>query len=111
MFQFLSPKKKKIKASKLFEYLTVNNIFRLNEDGEIIHNGKIIDNSNIVELITHAVQNDKTHPIGMDFFYKTLMKNNIPMKFISNKIGQKIMKKTFFNKNSSWRPPGRLNKV
>ena len=108
MFHFLIPEKR-LKALKLFKYLIKNKIFSLNNDGEIIHNGKTIPDSNIVELITHAVKNDSSKPVGMKFFYTTLKKKNIPEKYISNKKGREIMNKSLFHETSSWRPPGRLN--
>ena len=109
MFHFLTPRKKK-EASKLFQLLTKHKIFSLTDDGEIIIKGKIVHQSNILELITHAVQNISSNPVGMKYFYKTLIKNNIPMRYISNKIGRKIMNKSLLEDTSSWRPPGHLNK-
>lgn len=109
MFQFLILKKR-VKAVKLFKYLFYNKIFELNEDGEIIKKGKTIHGSNIVELITHAVQNVSSIPVGMKYFYTMLKKKNIPEKYIVNKKGRKIMNKSFTDESSSWRPPGRLNK-
>ena len=109
MFHFLIPEKR-VKALKLFKYLLNNKIFELNEDGEIIQKGKTIHGSNIVELITHAVQNVSSIPVGIKYFYTTLKKKNIPEKYISNKKGRKIMNKSFTDESSSWRPPGRLNK-
>ena len=85
------------------------NIFSLNHNGEIVHNGKTIHYSNILELITHAVQNDSSSPKGMKYFYKTLKKNNIPERLILNKIGRKIMNVSLIDETSSWRPPGCLH--
>ena len=109
MFHFLIPEKR-VKALKLLKYLLKNKIFALNEDGEIIQKGKTIHGSNIVELMTYAVQNVSSIPVGMKYFYTTLKKKNIPEKYISNKKGRKIMNKSFTDESSSWRPPGRLNK-
>ena len=39
----------------------------------------MIPNSNVIELITHAIQNDKSNLIGMKTFYKILAKANIPI--------------------------------
>ena len=82
----------------------------MNNNGEIIKKGKTLHNSNIVELITHAVNGISSSPIGIDYFYKTLKKKNIPEIYISNKIERKIMDKSLHNETSRWRPPGRLNK-
>ena len=110
MFHFLIPERR-VKALILFKYLLKYKIFELNEDGEIIQKGKTIHGSNIVELITHAVQNVSSIPVVMKYFYTTLIKKkNIPEKYISNKKGRKIMNKSFTDESSSWRPPGRLNK-
>ena len=109
MFHFLTPEKRK-KATKLFEYLIRYKFFTLNSHGEIIQNGKNIHDSNILELIAHAVQNDSSTPIGIKYFYKTLKKKNIPEKYISNKMGRKIMNKSLYYETLKWRLPGRLNK-
>ena len=109
MFHFLTPEKRK-KASKLFQYLMKTKIFSLNKDGEIIQNGKTLYESNIVELISHAVENGSSNPIGMKYFYQMLRKNNVPERYISNKIERKIMNKSFLHQTSGWRPPGHLNR-
>ena len=105
MFHSLTPRKKK-EVSKLFQLLTKLKLFSLSDDGELIIKGKIVHQSNILELITHALQNNSYTPVGMKYFYETLMKNNIPMRYISNKIGRKIMDKSLLENTSSWRPPG-----
>ena len=109
MFNFLTQEKRK-KALKLFQYLTKHKIFAVNCDGEIIQNGKTLHESDIVELITHAVENVSYTPIGMKYFYRTLKKNNIPQRYISNKMGRKIMNKSLLKETSTWRPPGHLNR-
>ena len=82
----------------------------MEKSGELMYKGKVIPKSNVIELITHAIQNDKSKPNGMKSFYKILAKANIPTKLIMNKEGRHIMKKTLDQKNHIWRPPGRLNK-
>ena len=109
MFHFLAQEKRK-KASDLFEFLMKFKIFSLNRNGEIIHNGKTMHDSNILELITHAVQNDSSSPKGMKYFYKTLKNKNVPEKFIVNKIGRKIMNVSLLDDTLAWRPPGHLDK-
>ena len=109
MFHFLAQEPRK-KASKLFQFLMKYNIFSLNHNGEIVQNGKTIHDSNILELITHAVQNDSSSPKGMKYFYRTLKKKNFPEKFIVNKIGRKIMNVSLIDDTLPWRPPGHLHK-
>ena len=105
MFLYLSPKKRS-KGSLLLHYLENSEDMKWNKDGELIYKGKVIPNSNIMELITHAVQNDKSQPIGMKNFYKYLSKINIPSKLISSKQGRHIMKKISTSQDNMWRPPG-----
>ena len=93
------------------EYLTRNKIFILNKDGELIIKGQTLQGSNVIELITHAVQNTPHKPVGINHFYQTLKKNKIPERLILNKIGRKIMNKPLFDQTSKWRPPGHLNEV
>ena len=88
MLHLLTQEKRK-KALKLFQYLTKHKIFAVNCDGEIIQNGKTLHESDIVELITHAVENVSYTPIGMKYFYRTLKKNNIPQRYISKKWKEK----------------------
>ena len=110
MFHFLN-REKRNQAVRLFHYLLKHNIFSLNSDGEIIRNGETLHDSNLIELISHAVQNDSFRPIGMKYFYKMLKKKNIPERYVSNKYGRKIMNKSLSDETSKWRPPGRLNKM
>ena len=109
MFHFLTQEKKK-KAHKLFHYVMKHKIFQLNQDGEIMQKEKTLHESNIVELITHAVENISSTPVGMKYFYRTLKRNKVPEKYISNKIGRKTMNKSLLDKTSAWRSPGHLNK-
>lgn len=108
MFHFL-PLKKRSKANALFDYLGKNEIISWNDNGELVQNDIALPETNIIQLIKHAVQNDTSKPSGMKFFYQTLSKKNIPIDLISNKFGRKIMKKSLYHKTSSWRPPGRLS--
>ena len=74
--------------------------------------GKTLHDTNIVELITHAVQNvSSSSPAEMKYFYQMLKKKNIPENYIYNKIGRKIMNKSFPDETLSWKPPGHLNKI
>ena len=71
MFHFLTPEKR-MKAIKLFKYVIKNKMFSLNDDGELIQNGNTLHDSNIVELITHAVQKVSSSPTGMNFFLQNI---------------------------------------
>ena len=49
-------------------------MFSLNKEWEIIQHGKTLYESNIVELICHAIDNVSSKPIGIKYFYQTLKK-------------------------------------
>ena len=97
MFLYLSPKKRS-KGSLLLHYLEKSENIKWKKSGELMYKGKVIPKSNVIELITHAIQNDKSKPNGMKTFYKILAKANIPTKLIMNKEGRHIMKKTLHQK-------------
>ena len=109
MFPFLSLKNRH-KASNLFHYLDRKKIIKWNNNGEIVYKGHVIKNSNIIQLIKHAIQNESSKPAGMNFFYKRLVMSNIPHKLISNKLGLNIMNKSLQQDKYVWRPPGYVNK-
>ena len=91
MFLYLSPKKRS-KGSLLLHYLENSENIQWKKNGEV-YKQKVIPNSNIITLITHAIQKNKSKPVGMKSFYKILAKANIPSKLISNREGRHIMKK------------------
>ena len=101
MFHFLNQEKRN-KATKLFQYLMKHKIFLFNNNGEIVQNEITLHDSNIIELITHAVQNVSSTPIAMKYFYKKLKDNNIPQRYVSNKKGRKIMNKSLPDETSEW---------
>ena len=102
--------KKRSKGSLLLHYLENSENIQWKNNGEVVYKQKVIPNSNIITLITHAIQNNKSKPVGMKSFYKILAKAYIPCKLISNRDSQHIMKKTLDERSNTWRPPGRLNK-
>ena len=109
MFLYLSLKKRS-KGSLLLHYLENSENIQWKKNGEVVYKQKVIPNSNIITLITHAIQNNKSKPVGMKSFYKILAKANIRSKLILNRDGQYIMKKPLDERSNTWRPPGRLNK-
>ena len=78
MFHFLNRGEEE-PSTRLFHYLLKHKIFSLNSDGEIIRNGETLHDSNLIQLISHAVQNDSFKPIGMKYFY-TMLKKKIFLK-------------------------------
>ena len=109
IFPYMSLKKRN-KSLSLLYYLKKNKDIKWNKKGEILYKGKILPETNIIHLIKHAMQNDKSRPHGVKAFYRILAKANIPKKLISNKEGRHLMEKVLHEKNIEWRPPGRLNK-
>ena len=109
IFPYMSLKKRN-KSLSLLYYLRKNKDIKWNKKGEILYKGKILPETNIIHLIKHAMQNDKSRPHGVKAFYRILAKANIPKKLISNKEGKHLMEKVLHEKKIEWRPPGRLNK-
>ena len=96
------------KGLELLKLLRKNDNIKLNKKGEICYKGKLLKRSNVYELINHAIHTHKNLPMHMRSFYKILAKSVIPNKFIRNKEGRNIMNKEIHEKDSRWRPPGRL---
>ena len=65
----------------------------MEKNGKVVYKQKVIPNSNIITLITHAIQNNKSKPVGMKSFNKILAKANIPSKLISKR------RLTYYEKN------------
>lgn len=83
---------KKALAGALMTLLSVNPIW--SSSGELIVNGMEMDGTSIAKLIEHAVstdshQGDKLE--GVREFYDVLKSRNIPLLFIRNPIGKKMM--------------------
>ncbi|GFQ68384.1 uncharacterized protein TNCT_147541 [Trichonephila clavata] len=66
---------------------------------ELIVDGKIIRNTNVVHLITHLVRNRKVKPFGFESFAKFLKRKNLPSNFVKNKY---LKAKTLYEKPLSW---------
>ena len=96
------------KGLELLKLLRKNDNIKLNKKGEICYKGNLLKRSNVYELINHAIHTHKNPPMHMRSFYKILAKSVIPNKFIRNKEGRNIMNKEIHEKDSRWRPPGRL---
>ena len=65
IFLHLSPKKR-YRGSSLLQHLEKIDTFKWNKNREIIYKERTITNSNIMKLITHAIQHSsKKEPIGM----------------------------------------------
>lgn len=78
-----------------------------NKKGELIVKGKIIKGSNINELIMHSnSKSNYTTPKGYKIFYQVLGRNNVPQRLINSREGKRIMSQY----NTTWRPPGILDK-
>ena len=80
-----------------------------NSKGEFYYKSKKVLNSNIGELIKHAINNSKSQPIGMTKFYKMLAVLGVPQYLILNKKGKAIIDAHIKEKKYTWRPPGNLN--
>ena len=107
---------KKIKKDKK-EYANLLILFindnkenmKWNSKGEIYYKSKKVLNSNIGELIKHAINNSKSQPTGMTKFYKILAILGVPQYLILNRKGKAIIEDYLKENKYTWRPPGNLN--
>ncbi|GFS59624.1 uncharacterized protein TNCV_2581311 [Trichonephila clavipes] len=68
-------------------------------DKELIVDGKIIRNTNVVHLITHLVRDRKIKPFGFESFDEFLKRKKFPSNFVKNKY---LKTKTLYAKPLSW---------
>lgn len=102
----LFPLNYKNKIKKLIYYINKFDIISWNKNMEMVYKGKVIQNSNIVKLLYHAVKETKKNSQGMKIFYKALAEIKVPLKMIENKYGQELLTQ----KELKWKPPGIRNK-
>ena len=103
------PKKYCSKAFTLFRYILKNYNISWDNKGTFKYKNKIIPNSNILHLVTHALlKNIEDKPPGMKIFYEALSDVNIPEYLIANKMGKLIIAGR--GDELTWRPPGKLDK-
>ena len=100
------PSDLKIKAKSLLLFFKDIKIIDWNSNGEIYVNSKIINKSNIIKFIKHALTNNKEKPIGYKKIYDAIKNFKIP-SFLNENNFKKYTKKTETNE---WRPPGLLYK-
>ena len=86
------PKKYRSKAFSLFRYILKNYNISWDNKGTFKYKNKIVPNSNILHLVTHALlKNIEDKPPGMKLFYEALSDVNIPEYLITNKMGKLII--------------------
>ena len=86
------PKKYRSKAFSLFRYILKNYNISWDNKGTFKYKNKIVPNSNILHLVTHALlKNIEDKPPGMKLFYEALSDVNIPEYLIANKMGKLII--------------------
>ena len=86
------PKKYRSKAFSLFRYILKNYNISWDNKGTFKYKNKIVPNSNILHLVTHALlKNIKDKPPGMKLFYEAFSDVNIPEYLIANKMGKLII--------------------
>ena len=86
------PKMYRSKGQALLNFIEKGNVLSWNEKGELVHNGSVIPNSNIADLVKDAMREYKNfNPIGKDEFYKGLAQSNIPLLLIDNRSNRDLM--------------------
>ena len=107
------PAKYKNRVSAILHYLKRSPDLKWTRNGTLYFKGKKIENSNIAELTYSAIvektNNQELLP-GYKLFYENIISAGVPLYFIKNKLGLKIIYKTLQEVDDSWRPPGTLIK-
>ena len=86
------PKKYCSKAFSLFRYILKNYNISWDNKGTFKYKNKIVPNSNILHLVTHALlKNIEDKRPGMKLFDEALSDVNIPEYLIANKMGKLII--------------------
>lgn len=85
------------KAGLLLEHLKKTKVIKWNDDGEISYRGKMIPDSNIVDLVTNTMKTKSrkgfASPIGTDEFAQALKETKVPKDYIQNPNIIKAMEK------------------
>ena len=97
------------KAFSLFRYILKNYNISWGNKGIFKYKNKIVPNSNILPLVTHALlKNIEDKPPGMKLFYEALSDVNIPEYLIANKMGKLII--AVRGDELTGKPSGKLDK-
>ncbi|GFS79418.1 uncharacterized protein TNCV_3006301 [Trichonephila clavipes] len=74
----IAPRKYKNVTKKILNFIQQNHgEIHWTSDKELIVDGKIIRNTNIINLITHLVRDRKKNSLGFEFFNEVLKRKNI----------------------------------
>ena len=105
------PKKYKNRVGALLHYLKRSPDLKWIKNGVLYLKGKKIEDSNVADLAYNAVrEDDNSKPPGYQIFYEHIIDAGVPLFFIKNKIGLKIIYQTLQSIDNDWRPPGTLVK-
>lgn len=90
------------KGMKLLKILQKSSL-KWNDKGEIVHRFNPVRGSNIIVLIKHALRNNSSKPLGVDYFYKAMKHLYIPSDIVQNPAGKQLV-----SNKDNFRPPGQL---
>lgn len=80
------PKMYSNKGRAILGFMEKGNALKWNKHGEIIHNGNVIRNSHIADLLKDAMREYKGFsPVGKEEFYQGLAESNVPLLLLENK--------------------------
>lgn len=82
------------RARKLIHLLRNSNRIRYNRKMEVLIDGERIANSNIIQLVEHAVSTKNTNKlVGVKRFYNLLFELGIPNTLVKNQWGKNLVQK------------------
>ena len=107
---YLTPKYR-LAAESLLWYMRKTKEISYDRKGQLKYRGKVIPDSNITELLIHAIKPKGNNNLkGLHQFYDGLALLNLPKSIIRNVEGRSFMKNHRNLKDYEWRPPGKLYK-
>lgn len=95
-----APPRFKATAKGIIDFIQQPNSSLLwSPDKELVVKGKVIRNTNILDLINYLIRDRKIKPHGHNIFHAALSENKFPISFVKNKY---LKSKTMYAKPISW---------
>lgn len=80
------PKTMRQKAEAILERISNQSNMGWNDRGEFVHNGEVVQGSNIVDLVNDMLRHRKTfQPRGWQDFARALRQSNVPLDLVGNR--------------------------
>ena len=89
----------------LLKLIKNNPILSWNEKANLLYKGRIVPNSDIIEIIKYILsKNTKSIPTGIEYFYASLAKRKVPFSLFINTNAKDMMRR-YRKKQLTWNLP------